>query len=253
MTRFAVLPLGVGEFFARRLYNCCFTLFLGDKIVQVDCPEPFRRMLSEASTAVGMELDYRDIEDLIVTHLHGDHSNGIEGLGLWNYYKEQKRVRLYTSPEVLEDLWPKLQGSMSWKRDANGVLTRVHKLEDYFAPTSWPMGSTQKLYGATFETHSNNHPIATFGFKVRFEGRSLGYSCDTAFDLEYIKWLSDCDLIIHECNLPPAHTAYEELMTVDASIRAKMRLTHIADDFDEANSAIKPLKQGELLDVMRGS
>jgi ribonuclease BN (tRNA processing enzyme) len=250
MKRFAILPLGVGEYFSRRRYHACFILFLGDSVIAVDCPSPYRRMLANASEKSGFSLDYGDIDDIILTHLHGDHSNGLEGVGFWKYYVEKKRPRLYTSPEALEDLWAKLRGSMSWKRDdKTGEFYRGFSLEDYFDVRVWPMGSTQQLCGGTFQTHLNIHPVPTFGFKVSFDGRVFGYAGDTAFDPQYIEWLSDCDLIVHECSTPPPHTSYESLMTIDPAVRQRMRLIHYSDDFDPAKSIIKPLEEGVLVEI----
>jgi ribonuclease BN (tRNA processing enzyme) len=252
MTRFAILPLGVGEYFTRKYYNTNFALFLGDKLVQIDCPEPFRRMLGEAGEKAGMSLDLGDVDDVILTHLHGDHCNGLEGLALWKHYVEKKRARLYTSPQVMVDLWAKLRGSMSWTRDEKtGEFYRANTLEDYFDVAEWPIGSTQELYGATIRTHLNRHPVPTFGLRVDFDGRSIGYSGDTTFDPKIIEGLADCDLIVHECNHAPPHTAYEDLMTVDPAIRARMRIVHFGDDFDLSTSAIRPMAQGELIEIPR--
>jgi ribonuclease BN (tRNA processing enzyme) len=252
MKPFAVLPLGMGEFFSRKYYNSNLLLRLGDRLVQVDCPAPYRRMLGEATAGMGVgggALDYGDIDDVIITHLHGDHSNGLEGLLLWRFYKERKKTRIHTSPEVIEDLWNKLRGSMSWATDAQGRLFRGMALEDYAEVVEWPAGSRQELAGAVFETRRTDHSVPTFGFRVSFEGRSFGYSCDTRYNEDYVRWLGECDFVIHECNAAPPHTQYEQLLGVDPAIRAKMALIHVGDEFDVAGSAIRVVEQGRWIEI----
>ena len=78
-------------------------------------------------------------------------------------------------------------------------------------------------------------------------GRTLGYSADTAFDPGLIDFLSAADLIIHETNLGPAHTPYEQLAALPADLRARMRLIHYPDGFDTSGSAIAALSEGEVL------
>jgi hypothetical protein len=45
------------------------------------------------------------------------------------------------------------------------------------------------------------------------------------------------------------HTPYEKLAALPAWLRAKMRLTHLPDDFDADASAIEPLRQGRVYEV----
>jgi ribonuclease BN (tRNA processing enzyme) len=80
----------------------------------------------------------------------------------------------------------------------------------------------------------------------------LGFSADSAYDPNLIEWLATADLIVHEATtlpLPGLHTPYEKLATLPGSLRAKMRLTHLPDDFDAATSAIEPLRQGRIYEV----
>jgi len=85
---------------------------------------------------------------------------------------------------------------------------------------------------------------------IKADGRSLGYSADTAFDPSLIQFLSQADLIIHETNYGPAHTDYSQLAQLPAEIRAKMRLIHYSDYFDVESSVIGCLEEGQLLSIL---
>jgi hypothetical protein len=82
---------------------------------------------------------------------------------------------------------------------------------------------------------------------IEAAGRKLGYSSDTAFDPDLIRFLEPADLIIHETNFGPAHTPYSALAALPAPLRARMRLIHYADSFDTESSVITPLHEGEVL------
>ena len=80
----------------------------------------------------------------------------------------------------------------------------------------------------------------------------LGFSADTAYDPGLIEWLSAADLIVHEATTlsqSPVHTPYEKLAALPGSLRAKMRITHLPDDFDADSSAIEVLREGRIYEV----
>jgi ribonuclease BN (tRNA processing enzyme) len=91
--------------------------------------------------------------------------------------------------------------------------------------------------------------VPTAALLVRAGGRTLGYSSDTAFDPELIAFLSVADLIVHETNLGPAHTAYRDLETLPSELRQRMRLIHYPDFFDRKASQIRCLEEGDVLCV----
>ena len=45
------------------------------------------------------------------------------------------------------------------------------------------------------------------------------------------------------------HTPYEKLAALPESLRSKMRLTHLPDDFDADSSVIEPLREGRVYEV----
>ena len=60
------------------------------------------------------------------------------------------------------------------------------------------------------ECRKTLHSVPTTALRIHAAGRTLGYSCDTAFDPSLIDWLAPADRIIHETNLG-IHTPYEKL------------------------------------------
>jgi ribonuclease BN (tRNA processing enzyme) len=234
---FRFIPLGIGDTFSSRFYTSSVLLQCDGANVLIDCPDVCRKVLREAGAP-----DLPEIHDLLLTHLHGDHANGLEGVGFWKHFVEKRRMRLHAAPEVLAELWEhKLKAAMRQLCSPDFRETREMRFEDYFEP--FPIRGAHSVGPFEVEARLTKHHIPCTGFRIRAGGRSLGFSGDTAFDPEHLAWLGDCDLILHEVNLG-VHTAYEKLLTLPADLKAKVRLYHVSDLFDIGASQIAVLEQG---------
>ncbi|MBI3735123.1 MBL fold metallo-hydrolase, partial [Candidatus Sumerlaeota bacterium] len=83
---FEVIPLGAGNFFSTKRFCTSMVLCAGGKMVLVDCPDPFFRMCHQASVKSGRKIDPGKIDHLILTHLNGDHCNGLEPFAFWKKF-----------------------------------------------------------------------------------------------------------------------------------------------------------------------
>jgi hypothetical protein len=174
--------------------------------------------------------------------------NGLEGVGFFKHFAENKRLDLLSLPEIREVIWnERLKGSMGqlW----NGNEFRSLTFDDYFAFTPLNETGITTLGPFTIKVHRNRHHIPTCAVRIEAGGRVFGYSSDTAFDPGLIQFLEPAHLIFHETNLGPAHTAYTRLAGLPAALRQRMRLVHYLDTFDAKTSSIKVMNEGEVLHV----
>src|SRR5438105_2610969 len=115
MTGFRLLSLGVGDAFSALYYSSCFLLEAEGQWLLVDCPHPIRKIVREGTLAAGMPLDVDRIQAVVLTHLHGDHASGVEGLAFYYRYVLGRKLPVITHPDVEALLWNKyLAGSMEW-------------------------------------------------------------------------------------------------------------------------------------------
>lgn len=250
MSGLRVLVLGVGDAFSALYYSTCLALEAEGSWLLIDCPHPIRKILRESSLAAGVTLSVEQVSALALTHLHADHSSGVEGLAFFARFLQGRRLPLLAHPDVLAHLWEgHLAASMEWAVQAPGQAPVRRGPEDFFEVH--PLKEQEPIACGPFRVQCRRtlHSIPTTGFRVEAGGRTLGYSADTAFDPTLIDWLSAADLIVHETNPGLMHTPYEELARLPAALRARMRLIHYPDTFDCAASAIQPLRQGQLFAV----
>jgi ribonuclease BN (tRNA processing enzyme) len=215
-----------------------------DQQILIDCPHPIRKILHEAHAGV----DVPDIEAVVITHLHADHSSGVEGFGYFNYFTLGRRAHLVAHPAVSERHWSAhLAAGMEQVVERPGGAPHHMGFDDYFQLTPLDTAAAVRIGPFAIECRKTIHPVPTTALRITAAGRTLGVSADTAFDPTLLDWLSGCDVIIHEtqgCYDEGIHTPYERLLELPEAIRERIRLIHYPDDFDTATSALPVLRQG---------
>jgi ribonuclease BN (tRNA processing enzyme) len=246
-----VLPLGIGGAFSKFDYYCSLLILGGGTRCLIDCPDPIHKVLHEQTSRAGLSVNAGDIEHLVLTHLHGDHSNGLESLLFYRKYVARvSPPTIYALAETLEALWPrKLAVSMERSCLPAAGIDDTHEPEDFYETRVVDEGRSFSVGDLTFEIRRTQHSVPTFGFRVSCGGRVFGYGCDTRFDAALIDFLSAADLVFHECGEEPLHTPYEKLMALDPGVRGKIHILHLADQFDRAGSELPIVEPGRLYAV----
>lgn len=251
-----ILILGIGDAFTRRHFGSSAVIATrsdagGDstRFVLIDCPDLIHRALHEASVKADWTLDASRIDDVILTHLHGDHCNGLESFGFFRRILRMRdarfaRPRLHVLQAVADRLWQRLAPAMEPPMGES----RPSTLEDYFDVRILSPGMMHEVAGLHVRCRVTKHPVPTIGLVVVDDQGTLGWSGDTPFEQAHIDWLGGADVIVHESNLGPAHTPIESLNALPASLRARMRLIHLQDDFDPRSTDIGILREGAVVE-----
>jgi ribonuclease BN (tRNA processing enzyme) len=238
------IPLGVGDAFTALYYSSCLWLEAEGQVLLVDCPHPIRKMMREAGQSAGVELEADRVSGVVLTHLHADHSSGLEGLGYFSFFLLKRKLPLLVHPDVAHRLWDgHLAAGMEALIPRAGEEPQPRGFEDYFSVTPLSTETSVRFGPFTLECRRTYHHLPTTALRIRAGDRTLGYSADTAFDEGLIAWLSEADLVVHETNYG-VHTPYAKLAGLPGELRARMRLIHYPDDFDLGASTIEPLTQG---------
>lgn len=243
-----LLITGVGDAFTRRHFGCGSLIDAPRGFVLIDCGDLIHRALHEATSTAGWNATAADIDDIILTHLHGDHCNGLESFGFLRRIMRLNnpaftRPRLHVTAPVEARLWERLAPAMHAPMGG----ARPSTLDDFFEVHSIQPDQPANIAGLTVRCRFTRHPIPTIGLLLSDGAKSVGWSGDTPFEPDHIDWLRRADLIVHECNTGPAHTPISALNALPADVRSKMRLIHLPDDFDPRQTGIAILRQGDVL------
>ncbi len=238
---------GVGDAFSTKHWGTSFVLRDPTGFtLAIDCPDSYRRALeTNGFTTESGTLTVDDLDALYLTHLHGDHVNGLEMTLAYRMFVSKKPLKVYTTPEAAQLLWshrlaPSLgaiwDGTQHLKTDF-GTFGELHEIE-------W--GAPTEIGPFTLTTRKTVHHIPTSAIRITDSaGAILSYSCDTAFDPELISWLSDCDLLIHESAHGPAHTPLSALEGLSAELREKMVVVHYPDELHQNHTILRLGVEGE--------
>ena len=243
-----VLILGAGDAFTTTGFGSSALIESSGSYLLLDCPDLVHRALAEAVRAAGWDVDASRIDDILITHLHADHVNGLEAFGFARMIlrmerPEAARPRLFVNRPASGRLWERLAPAMEQQR----WLGRDARLDDYFDLRPIDPGEPFRVGPLQVRARRTDHPVPTTGFLIGDGSWTLGWSGDTVFEREHVEWLSAADLIVHECGLGPVHTHLEELHALPDALRARVRLIHLPDGLDTGASDMPALAAGDVL------
>ncbi len=237
------VPVGVGDAFSALHHSSAVAVEAGGRWLLVDCPHPIRRVLRDASLRAGVALDAGSFDAVVLTHLHADHSSGLEDYAYFHRFVLGRRPVLAAHPRVLARLWERLAPGMDSLSDPADWSSRPMRLEDYFEVV--PLDERAPVGVGAFEIacRPTRHHVFTTALRIRAGGRELGMSSDTAHDPSLVDWLAGADLFLHETGMG-IHTPYAALAAQPPEVRARMKLIHYPDGFAAEDGAIELLEEG---------
>ncbi len=275
-TNFRIIALGVGDAFTTdfRRANSGFVILAGEHRLLLDCPGYIGAVMRQASEISGIIVSPPLISHAIITHLHDDHAGGLleyainhavarnpENAPSRNYSVAEQaaataigRPTLVSHPAVMAAVWPqRLYVGLGQSINDAGQLVQ-NRFTDFYH-TSIVIPGQRKALGNTgieVEARLTTHHIPCAAYRVYYQGRSVGFSGDTAFDPALVDWLGEADLLFHESTYGPGHTAYPTLRDYVLSrppLANKLYLYHYPDNFNLAASALKVAEVGKVYSV----
>lgn len=198
-----------------------------DKKLLIDCGSDARHALFD------LGYTYKDVNDVYISHLHADHVGGLEWFALTNKFDPKpKKPNLYAHAHVLKQLWTNtLAGGM---RTLQGVIA---DLEDFFIVHKISENGSFEWNDGHFQLVQMIHIVSGFEFMPSYgliftiNGTRIFITSDTQFaPLQLLDFYKNVDIIFQDCETSPipsgVHAHFNELVTLDESIKKKMWLYH---------------------------
>jgi ribonuclease BN (tRNA processing enzyme) len=191
----------------------------------IDCGSDVRFSLFELGMGV------KNIDSVYISHIHADHTGGLEWLGFSRYFGPFKLSKLYLHERILVPLWETLRAGMATLDDQPSTLATffdVHPIRDK-GHFEW--------CGHRFRLEKNEHVVNNgenlpcYGLQFSVNEKTIYFTADSRFLYSEKKALFEQSTIIfHDCETAKfksgVHTHYTELLTMPEAIRNKVWLYH---------------------------
>jgi len=184
-----LIPLGTGTAVPSldRSSSACLLRVSGLNVL-IDCGGGTVRRLLEAGVT------YHDIDLLLLTHLHPDHTADLVPLLFACRYHTDPRVRALTLVGG--------QGTEKFLGQLDATFGR-HLFSSYYDLTITEVARKNWQWNdIAFTASPVRHIPGSLAYSIEFEGKKVSFSGDTGYCTELIELARDSDLFVCECALP---------------------------------------------------
>lgn len=178
---------------------------------------------------------HNDIQSVYISHLHSDHTGGLEWLGFSKRFIEDKKPALYISEDQCDTLWNNvLSGGMSSLEHESATLSSFFDVKHIENNSFiWENYTFQLI--KTYHSISNEKILPCYGLLILGVSKKIFISTDTRFTPDRFHQIyNDADIIFHDCEISTRvsaqHAHYKDLRTLDPKIKKKMWLYDYCDD-----------------------
>jgi ribonuclease BN (tRNA processing enzyme) len=187
-----------------------------------------------------LNLSTEPINQVLLSHLHGDHTAGLPFFFLeYIHIEPRNRPLVIAGPHGAEENVRSLYRAM-YPDSCDDPLP--YHLVFFEAMPGYPLwfGDVEIL---PFHTPHQKQPIS-LGFVLRVDGRKIVYTGDSGWTEDFVKYAEGADLFICECSFfetrLPTHLDYPQIMENLSRIKAKrILLTHLGQEVLNRRSEIE--------------
>lgn len=247
-----ILFLGTGSAFTLKNYQTNLLVRKNGKNLLIDAGSDIRFSLDKQG------LSYKDLDAVYISHLHGDHSHGLEYIGFCTYFDPScEKIKLFGNGELLRRGW-----NDTWKGGLESIQNELLNLESFFDVQSIRPNGFFLWQNIEFRLIQSIHIMngfyimPTYGLMAqdrdqKSSKKKIYFTTDMqSCPNQVMDFYKEADVIIHDCEtalyMSGVHAHYNELRELPDSVKAKMHLVHYQDNvvMDWKNWEMKAKTEG---------
>jgi len=227
--------LGSGSAFCIDNFQSNILIDADGRKLLFDCGGDIRWALKGSGNSI------MDIDSVYISHLHADHTGGLEYAAFVTYFgrvvRSGNKIKLIAQDQLLKDLWDKsLSGGLS------SIQMIDSTLDTFFDPVGIPNNGSFTFgdKGYKFDLIQTIHVIAdrsfvkSFGLKFHTGKNMVFITSDTQWAPHQLRdFIKTSDVVFHDCETSKfpsgVHAHYEDLVTLPIELKSKMWLYHYND------------------------
>lgn len=238
--------LGSGSAFTLAKENYQSNILISKKVnTDSSLPKPlsWKHLLFDAGETIQEALNSQgivsqDLDSIYISHLHGDHSGGIEGIAFRTYFLVHQfgktefgsmKPNLIGHQSILREGWDN-----SWKGGLQSIQGETNTLESYFNTNYLQDNDTFDFYGTEMKPIQTEHvrddkrDMPSYGLIFKENNTNVFITGDTKFKFYYE--YEQADMIFQDVEFAEypgsVHAQFHLLCTLPEEVKKKMWLYH---------------------------
>jgi glyoxylase-like metal-dependent hydrolase (beta-lactamase superfamily II) len=229
--------LGTGSAFNHANKNNAAILEFNDTNLLVDCGHTVPTAIDSAIEN-GLNIKLENINNIFITHMHGDHIYGLEEIAFKNrFLYNNRKINLFIPREIYSLFKVYFESTTKYSSDSEGKPITL-TLEDYFNVKQ--VSGWFKINGEMFVVEKTDHIPGASAF--RLIGEKFIYTGDT----QLIDWdqldINGIEYIFHDTQLSKygndVHATLPDILNLPEEIRSKIYCMHYGNDIETHRTEI---------------
>lgn len=193
---------------------------------------------SGALTRLLNKIDVNDLDAIVLSHSHFDHTSDLLPLNYFLELSPQKRLRLIVPKD----------GNNWYLKLLIKPQIQVIEVEE---------GDSIDINGAKLNFYAVSHTVKTFGIKFTADGKTLFYTGDTMWFDKLTEYVKGVDFVLADAAKPIGfkgpHMGYDYATKIYEACRTRVVVTHLSPDFNPqrelAGTPIEVVEEGKTYSI----
>jgi len=174
---------------------------------------------------------FRDIDAVFISHIHADHTGGLEFLALSRFFNGCVNLDLYLAQSIKDPLWTTLQAGLSTMDSSPTALSTYFNIKEIDKTQIFQWQNHIFELEPTIHVVDNGTNLPCYGLKFKINNNQIYFTADSRFLYKSKRSIyENSTVIFHDCETSQQHSGvhshYVDLLSLPEHIRKKTWLYH---------------------------